>query len=176
MSADWNPIQYEIKFDKNAENAAGQMENVAAAYDAETALPLNGFTYEDHSFAGWASTPDGPVIYTDGQKVKNLVSENKGTVTLYAVWNENGDFVYSVEHYKQNPDGSWPEQASEKETGSGKENTTVNAQPKNYDGFVFDASVEGSMTGGNIQPDGSLVLKLYYKILHTVSFDADGGE
>ncbi len=52
----------------------------------QAALKLNAFTKADGVFAGWATTPDGEVAYTDGAAVKNLSAENNAVVKLYAVW------------------------------------------------------------------------------------------
>lgn len=50
-----------------------------------------------HEFVGWATSPDGEVVYQDGQEILNLTTENYdeknpsiGTVHLYAVWKSSG--------------------------------------------------------------------------------------
>lgn len=45
------------------------------------ALPANTFTREGYIFQGWATSPDGPVVYSDGVEI--TVDSDK---TLYAVW------------------------------------------------------------------------------------------
>jgi len=48
-------------------------------------LNANTFTRNGCSFIGWATSPDGPVVYADGGTV--TASENdKGALTLYAKW------------------------------------------------------------------------------------------
>ena len=48
-------------------------------------LPANTFVREGYTFAGWSTTPNGAVEYTDGAEI--TASENdKGRVNLYAVW------------------------------------------------------------------------------------------
>lgn len=175
LYAGWKPIQYEIIFNKNADGAEGSMENQAFTYDEEKKLNENVFKNEGFEFAGWAITPEGEVVYTDKQAVKNLTAEKDGKIYLYAVWNEIGDASYTIEHYKQNKDGTWPETASDKETKSAKPGTTVNGEAKAYNGYVFDSTAEGTAISGEVKADGSLVLKLYYKVCHTVTFDSDGG-
>ena len=62
------------------------------------ALPLkaNQFTRSGYEFIGWADSPMGDVLYTDGQVVKNLADGIvQYTVYLYAIWDEPC------------PDGTW---------------------------------------------------------------------
>ena len=47
----------------------------------QAALKLNAFTKADGVFAGWATTPDGKVAYTDGAKLNPTEA-----MDLYAVW------------------------------------------------------------------------------------------
>lgn len=42
----------------------------------------------EFSTSGWATSPDGPVVYSDGATVCDLAYANKAAVTLYAVWAE----------------------------------------------------------------------------------------
>ena len=47
----------------------------------------DAFVNEGHTFLGWATEPDGPVVYTDGQSVSNLTTT--GFISLYAVWEDS---------------------------------------------------------------------------------------
>ena len=49
------------------------------------ALAANSFSRTGYTFAGWSTTSNGSVVYTDGQSVTNLTS-NGNTVPLYAKW------------------------------------------------------------------------------------------
>lgn len=55
-------------------------------------LPANAFTRKGYKFAGWATTPNGPVKYKNKAAVKNLTSKNGKTVTLYAKWKKKWQF------------------------------------------------------------------------------------
>lgn len=171
----YRAAEYTILFDKNQENAEGTMQEQILRYDEEKALNKNQYQYKHHTFAGWALTSDGAVAYADEHTVKNLIAEDGGKITLYAVWNEIGDVQYAVEHYKQNPDGTWPDSAVEQQQFSSTAGSTVKAQPKEYKGYVFDPSAEGNVSSGTVAEDGSLILKLYYRVCHIVSFDPNGG-
>ena len=87
LIAKWEGYTYIVKFDANG--GSGEMADMTFTYDVEQALAVNTFTREDYTFAGWATTAESDVTYTDMGKVKNLTAEDKSTVTLYAVWNEN---------------------------------------------------------------------------------------
>ena len=87
LTAKWNVNTYTVKFDANG--GSGEMADMIFTYDVEQALTANAFTREDYTFAGWAVKAGGDVTYADEQKVSNLTAEDKATVTLYAVWNEN---------------------------------------------------------------------------------------
>ena len=87
LTAKWNVNTYTVKFNANGGN--GEMTDMSFNYNEEQALTANTFTREGYTFAGWATTANGDVTYADGQKVSNLTAEDKATVTLYAVWNEN---------------------------------------------------------------------------------------
>ena len=70
-----------VFFDANG--GAGTM--VDQVIDNSGTLTANTFTREGYTFDGWATAPNGAVVYTDGQEV-TATSEDKGPVALYAVW------------------------------------------------------------------------------------------
>ena len=78
-TAKWTPIQYIIKFDKNAADAVGSMNDISATYDEVVQLPLCAFTRKGYTFTGWGS-------YKDEDTVKNLASQDGVEVTLRASW------------------------------------------------------------------------------------------
>ena len=69
----------------NANGGSGSMAEQTAPRDENVNLSLNSYVRSSYNFMGWATTPSGPVVYTNGQQVYNLAPEN-GTITLYAVW------------------------------------------------------------------------------------------
>ena len=78
-TAKWTPIQYTIKFDKNADDAVGSMNDISATYDKEVQLPPCAFTRDGYDFNGWGS-------YKGEDKVKNLAGKDGAVVTLKASW------------------------------------------------------------------------------------------
>lgn len=71
VSAVFSPYNYTVSFVAN--DGEGEMDPQSFTFDEEQALSANEFTFEKgYHFAGWATSPDGDVVYTDEQSVKNL--------------------------------------------------------------------------------------------------------
>ncbi|MEI6579320.1 MAG: InlB B-repeat-containing protein, partial [Eubacteriales bacterium] len=84
----WTANTYTVQYDGN--NAtAGSMSNYLHTYDVAKTLASNSFTRTGYTFAGWATSPTGAVIYANGVSVINLSSTADDTVTLYAQWTIN---------------------------------------------------------------------------------------
>ena len=75
---------YSIVYNANGGN--GNMESSAHTTGVAQVLTSNKFTRSGYGFAGWATSANGSVVYSDGESVKNLTDTCNGTVTLYAVW------------------------------------------------------------------------------------------
>ena len=95
FSPKFNPITYTVSFDDNVDDnsVTGQMNLMHLTYDVAKELTTNAFERKGYKFLGWAVETDGNVIYTDGQSVINLASNQGKNVTLYAVWEAN---VYTI--------------------------------------------------------------------------------
>ena len=87
LYAKWAKSKYKVAF--NANSGKGTMAAQAMTYGKAAALRKNAFKKSGSSFAGWAKTKTGKVVYKNGQSVKNLLANGK-TLTLYAVWTANG--------------------------------------------------------------------------------------
>ncbi|MBN2659315.1 MAG: InlB B-repeat-containing protein [Spirochaetales bacterium] len=75
---------YTVSFDKNADDAAGTMDDLVLAENATANLNANAFTRSGWSFSGWSLTPAGSVVYGDGAEF----TMGSADVTLYARWNQ----------------------------------------------------------------------------------------
>ena len=84
--AHWTMNRYFIHLDANG--GSGTASPVEMTVGTAAALPPCPFAYVAHAFMGWATTPDGPVVYADGATVGDLAYANNAAVTLYAVWAE----------------------------------------------------------------------------------------
>jgi len=83
-----------------------------------------------------------------------------GGATLTGSFSPADGVQYTVEHYKENDDGSYT--LADTETKSGRTGETAQATPKTYEGYTFDSTVAGTVLSGTIVGDGSLVLRLFY--------------
>ena len=78
LTAKWTKT-YTLTFDANG--GTGEMNQQTAESGTEIELPESTFTRDGYIFAGWATSADGDVSYSD--KAKITVS---GNITLYAKW------------------------------------------------------------------------------------------
>ena len=87
LTATFTPNTYTVRFNGNG-STSGSMSNQAFTYDAAQSLTSNAFTKTGYTFAGWATSAESSVVYTDGQSVSNLRSTT-GYFDLYAKWTAN---------------------------------------------------------------------------------------
>ncbi len=76
--------RYPIVYHANAPaglSATGGTAEQTGAYQASVVTAENGFKLAGYRFAGWASVPDGDVVYRAGERVRV-----EGYTSLYAVW------------------------------------------------------------------------------------------
>lgn len=77
--------------------------------------------------------------------------------------------AYTIEHYKQELNGTYVKAATDNLTGT--TGAAVTAAAKTYTGFSETQNHAGRVASGTISADGSTVLKLYYdRNANTVSF------
>lgn len=86
--AEWTPNTYTVTFSGNGATS-GSVSDQSFTYDVKEPLNKNTFSRTGYTFIGWATTPDGTVVHTDGKEVSNLTADENGKVTLYAVWKAN---------------------------------------------------------------------------------------
>ena len=85
--------QYVLRYDANAADAAGTMEDQTFPHGQAYPLKKCAFSREGYRFVGWATESEGKVKYEDQKSIKlenefpNLTNDND-EVTLYAVWKE----------------------------------------------------------------------------------------
>lgn len=88
-TATWTANNYSVRFNGNG-STSGSMDNESFTYDeAAKALTANAFTRTGYTFAGWATSAEGAVIYADQAEVQNLTATANGIFDLYAKWTEN---------------------------------------------------------------------------------------
>lgn len=87
LYAQWTPDKYTVRY--HANGGTGQMTDQEMTYGTEKPLIAKGFTRDGYEFTGWNTKADGSgIAYGDKEVVKDLNSENGGTVDLYAQWSK----------------------------------------------------------------------------------------
>ncbi|NMN01588.1 Listeria-Bacteroides repeat domain [Bifidobacterium sp. DSM 109963] len=184
---------YTTQFAKNLLNATVESRNVAAtganpnerfvvtfnsnggsAVDSETVLKGSKVsepeapTWVGHALVGWYSDAS----LADDKKWDFDTSTMPGeNLTLYAKWTTEAS--YTVKHYLQNVDGSYPSDpaATDTLTGTIGQNTAAVAKTT-YTGFTAPESIAQV----EVKADGSAeVVVKYTRNEYTVKFEANGG-
>jgi uncharacterized repeat protein (TIGR02543 family) len=102
LNAYWKPNKYIVIFNSNND------ENLTVTqqfdYDSESTLIANTFTKTGYLFERWTLTSTGTGLwYDDCYSVSNLVSQNGGSINLYANWRP---ITYFVEYDSNGGTGS----------------------------------------------------------------------
>ena len=82
LYAQWTRIIYTISYNKNASSATGTMANTTKYYGTNVTLRNNAFSRTGYTFAGWATSANGAVVYQNGATYTANAS-----ATLFAKWN-----------------------------------------------------------------------------------------
>ena len=85
------PNTYTVTYDENkpsntSSDVIGTTADSIHTYGIAKALTSNGYSLPGYTFAGWATSASGNVVYSNGQSVTNLTNIDGATVTLYAKW------------------------------------------------------------------------------------------
>ena len=181
--AQWRPLEYLVRFDRNHADAAGLMQDQHFTYDSPQALSANGYSLTGYTFLGWNDEPDGSgSAYSDGETVNFLPPYVNAVKTLYAQW---GPISYSVRFDPNGgaggpmPDRSFVYDAPQ----------TLNPNVYTRTGYEFagwNTAADGSGTGFadmdavlNLSDTEGGVVVLYAQwtpIRYTVHFDGNGAE
>lgn len=77
---------YSVVFNGNG-STSGSMSNQGFTYDeGAKALTTNAYTRTGYTFAGWATSAGGDVVYADGAEVSNLATTDGAVIELFAKW------------------------------------------------------------------------------------------
>lgn len=130
------------------------------SYDT-TGLP----TRQGYNFLGWSTSASGSVSFAPGSSLRVNAG---GSNDLYAVWEPAADTPYRVETYYQQLDGSYLDDPHHAEIRRGTTGTTVsvtkNDKLSRSTDYVFDEGYAGNVLSGVVAADGSLKLKLHFKL------------
>ncbi len=163
LFAKWTANSYTVNYNGNGATG-GNTASSSHTYDVSTTLTANGFTRTGYTFAGWAATDTGDVVYGDGAAVLNLTNVNSGTVTLFAKWTANS---YTVAYDGNGATGG--DTASSSHTYD--VSTTLTANGFTRTGYTF-AGWAATDTGDVVYGDGAAVLNLTHVNSGTVTLFA----
>lgn len=157
----YRPNAYVIRFDKNADNATGSTADKRMEYDKPGNLTRNGYSRAGYTWLGWSSSANGNgTMYSDGQSIVNLTSEDGGTVTLYAVWKINRYTVTFI-------DGKTGDVIGRQEVDYGS-NASFPSEPP-HAGYKPSG---WNSNGRNITKDTTITLS-YQPISYQIAFDGN---
>lgn len=173
----WVPNQYSVALDGNT--GIGGIGMFNAVYGTPFDLPANYFIKTGYTFAGWSTSSDGEVLYTDEEKVSNLTSEANGSITLYAVWTAN---KFTVKFDSNTGTGemedaviAYDSEAPLPENGFNKTGYTFIGWSETPDGaeLLTDVQYDNLCT-----EDGDTVTlyAIWSENSYTLNFDKNGGE
>ena len=136
VKGNYNP-SFTIVFDGNG--ATGSMDPITGTINNRPVLPDNKFL-SDLNFAGWATDKNAVIPeYTAGQVFTGLLTEGQ-TVTLYAVWMSDEDFLI---HYEAN--GGYVTPQWQRVHGSSSVvNMPTPTHPNNYEFLYWTTNQDGS--------------------------------
>ena len=172
-------ITYTVKYNANGATS-GSTASSTHTYGVAKALTANGFTRTGYTFAGWATSSSGAVVYNNQQSVTNLTSTQGATVNLYAKWTAN---TYTVK-YNANGATSGSTASSTHTYGVAKALTANGFTRTGYTFAGWATSSSGAVVYNNQQSVTNLTstqgatVNLYAKWTantYTVSFDVNGG-
>lgn len=140
LYAEWEPIPYVIRYDRNG--GSGTMQDQPMSYGVAANLLPNAFTRSGYDFAGWRfEDKDAGKQYADKASVNNLTTESDKTVTMYAQWTPH---KYTIKFDKNKADATGTTDSMDMTFDVEKSLTT--------NGF---SSPSSTFSGWNTKPDGT---------------------
>ena len=120
---------------------------------------------QGYVFMGWDEDPNAttPTYVYDAKSPKTFEMPARD-VDLYAIWRPSDATKYTVQHYLCDADGLNPQLALEQEKYGTTDATVTAGYLTSFTGYEPYPQHTGTVASGVVAPDGSLVLKLYYKL------------
>ena len=170
LTAQWGarPAGTTLTYKANGGAGADVVENLANNATVTT-KPADTFSRVGYTFKGWDTNPKGEGSIAPNTQVQ---VDNNGENVLYAIWTANTDTKYTVEFYYQNVGGTYTLNHSDERTATTDKEVSVtdaDKAAKENNKYVFEADNKNNVLSGNVAGNGSLVLKLYFK-LNTASY------
>ena len=172
-TANWTPIKYSIKYelDGGVLSAANPTE-----YTVETeTFTLNNPTKEGYTFKGWSTSLTSTSSYNATMTVEK---GSTGDKEFRAVWQENTNTLYKVNHCTKDLNASTYTCESETKTGTTNSVIKVENLKKTIKGFKYSkGQVDGKdVTETTILANGKREISLYYeREIYTVKLSVNSG-
>ena len=171
LIAQWGarPAGTTLTYKANGGTGEDVVENLANN-ETVTTKPADTFSRVGYTFKGWDTDPKGEGSIAPNTQVQ--VDNKDGANVLYAIWQANTNTKYTVEFYYKKTDGSYELKHSDKREGITDTTASVTDDDKaDKEGgkYVFEADNANNVLYGSIAGEGTLVLKLYFK-LNTASY------
>ena len=162
---------YKVHYDGNGATGGSTADSLHLIGTAK-ALTANGFYKDGHSFAGWATSSGGSVVYSNQQSVKNLTTTPYTTVTLYAKWTPN--------NYTASFDANGGSSASPGSITKSYGSQLGTLPTTSRTGYTFNgwytAKSGGSKISTSTKITGNVTYYAQWSInSYTATFDANGG-
>ena len=165
VNGDWTAFtpNYTVTFDANGHGTAPDAQCVAKNGKATTpAAP----TATGYTFGGWYKEAG----CTNAWDFANDVVTSD--ITLYAQWTANTNTAYTVKHYQENIDGTYPATPTDTDNLTGTTATSVTPDVKDYTGFTAPSTQTVT-----IAADGSTVVEYKYtRNSYTLTWNLAGGK
>lgn len=198
FTAQFEPNQFTVQFEKNAEDATGSMANQTFQYAGagDTYLKQNAFVRPGYRFLGWSETADGTgTSYADQAKFQGVPANNGAIVNLYAQWQKYTPVTIrytavpnTLGTVTLNKEGQNASVATE-ETGSPDPAlqaivgaTAATAQDSVFEGWydqngkLLSKETRYNPTTVNGLYEGGSYVAHFHPQQYTLHFDANGGE
>ncbi|MBR4727031.1 MAG: InlB B-repeat-containing protein [Clostridia bacterium] len=169
VEAHYNAIPYNATFylelDAEEDDYFDQYE---VPFDEAIPAPDGTPVKTGYELAGWSTDGETPLADL------GTMDSTAGKV-FYAVW-APVDVDYTVEHYYQLADGTYPTTAEPIETLQAPSDSEVTATPIDRDYFTVDADHPDANMTDTVDPEGNTVLKVFYaRKSSTVTIDKNDG-
>ena len=172
-TANWTPIKYNIKYELDG----GVLSTTnPTEYTVETeTFTLNNPTKEGYTFKGWSTSLTSTSSYNATMTVEK---GSTGDKEFRAVWQENTNTLYKVNHCTKDLNASTYTCESETKTGTTNSVIKVENLKKTIKGFKYSkGQVDGKdVTETTILANGKREISLYYeREIYTVKLSVNSG-
>ena len=174
LYAVWDANANTITFDKNDSAATGNMPPQTISSGSSADLTPNGFSKEGWTFAGWATSASGAVVYGDGE----IYSMDTASVTLYAKWTR---ILHKVTFDKNDVQatGAMAQQSIGEGTAAVLTSNAFTKTGWTFAGWATTSGGPVAYSNGASYTMGASDVTLYAKwtqITHTITFDKNNAQ